>query len=66
MTQKDKVIKRWKARGYVDNYWAIKNGILRLSAVVSELNARYFFCLQGAYGRDLGKSRANHKNYYYT
>jgi hypothetical protein len=37
MTQKDKVLKRLQKRGYVDNFWAIKNYILRLGAIIHTL-----------------------------
>lgn len=36
-TQKERVKDRLADVGYVDNFWAIKNYILRLGAVIAEL-----------------------------
>ena len=63
MTQKQKVIKRLATLGYVDNYWAIKNGILRLSGIMYLLKPKIKF--EGLTGLALKKHRRFHKNYYY-
>lgn len=34
VTQEDKILKRLKDVGYVDNFWAVKNFILRLGGMV--------------------------------
>lgn len=65
MSQKIKVKNRILEVGYVDNFWAIKNYILRLGAIVHELR-KDGLVLDGAFGKELGKERAHWKNYYYT
>lgn len=43
-TQNDQVLKRLAQVGYVDNLWAIKNGIWRLGARIKDLrNKGYEF-----------------------
>ena len=65
MSQKTKVKNRISEVGYVDNFWAIENYILRLGAIIHELR-KDRMNLTGAFGKELGKPRAYWKNYYYT
>jgi len=65
MTQKTKVKNRILEVGYVDNFWAIGNYILRLGAIVYQLR-REGMRFRGAFGKELGKERAQWKNYYYV
>lgn len=64
MTQKEKVLQRINKVGYVDNYWAIKNYILRLGALMFRLKKEIEF--EGKSGLELNKPRRLHKNYYYV
>lgn len=64
MTQREKVEKRIEAVGYVDNFWEIKNFILRLGAIICVLR-KEGMNLSGAYGSELGKPRKFKMNYYY-
>lgn len=64
MKQKERVLERLKQEGYVDNFWAIQNRMLRLGAIIHELK-RDGYEFKGAFGKDLGKDRNFHKNYYY-
>lgn len=64
MNQKEKVKKRIEEVGFVDNFWAIENYILRLGAIVYELR-KEGINLSGAFGKELGKERAQWKDYYY-
>ena len=63
-TQLQIVRERLEKYGYVDNFWAIKNYILRLGAVVYDLRQEGLE-IEGAFGKALGKKRPNWKNYYY-
>lgn len=63
MTQKQKVIQRLVKVGYVDNFWAIKNYILRLSGIMYGLKKKIKF--EGKTGFELNKPKKLHKNYYY-
>ena len=65
MSQKIKVKNRILEVGYVDNFWAIENHILRLGAVVFSLRAEGMN-FTGMFGKEIGKERAYWKNYYYT
>ena len=65
MSQKTRVKNRISEVGYVDNFWAIENRILRLGSITHALRAEGIN-LTGAYGKELGKERAYWKNYYYT
>lgn len=63
MTQKQKVIQRLAKVGYVDNFWAIKNYILRLSGIMYGLKKKIKFEVKT--GFELNKPKKLHKNYYY-
>ena len=65
MNQREKVETRIKEVGYVDNFWAIDNYILRLGAIIYKLRMDGVI-LNGAFGKELGKERRLWKNYYYT
>ena len=65
MTQKTRVKNKILEIGYVDNFWAIQNYILRLGAIIHELR-KDGMGLTGAFGKGLGKERMQWKNYYYT
>ena len=59
MTQAEKVIARLNEVGYVDNFWAIHNYMLRLGAVIFQLKEDGWV-FRGEFGTE-----ANRKNYYY-
>ena len=63
--QRNKVIDRIEEVGYVDNFWAIENYILRLGAIIYSLR-KEGIGFKGTFGRELGKERAYWKNYYYV
>jgi len=65
MNQKERVKNRIEEVGYVDNFWAIQNYILRLGAIIHDLRQEGMK-LDGAFGKELGKDRQLWKNYYYT
>ena len=65
MTQKEKVKNRIRKVGYVDNFWAIENYILRLGAIICDLR-KNGMSFSGAFGKELGKERRVWKNFYYT
>jgi len=65
ITQLDRVRQRIEEVGFVDNFWAIENYILRLGAVVFDLR-KEGMVLKGAFGKELGKDPSQWKNYYYT
>lgn len=65
MTQYKQVKQRIEEVGYVDNFWAINNYILRLEAIVHVLRKEGVE-LDGSFGKELGKDRPQWKNYYYT
>jgi hypothetical protein len=65
ITQETKVKNRLEEVGYVDNFWAIQNYILRLGAIVHGLR-KDGMKLTGAFGKEMGKDRPLWKNYYYT
>ena len=64
LTQKQIVYNRIKEVGYVDNFWAIDNYILRLGAVIYDLikGEMKFDC---KFGKALGKDKPLWKNFYY-
>lgn len=65
MSQEERVRERIKEVGYVDNFWAIENYILRLGAIVFKLR-RDGMKLEGDFGKALGKEKPMWKNYYYV
>lgn len=58
-TQKERVIDRINEVGYVDNFWAFHNYILRLGAIIYDLKEEGWE-FKGEFGE--GKDR---KNYFY-
>lgn len=65
ITQEQRVRERIAEVGYVDNFWAIENYILRLGAIVYSLR-RGGMRLDGAFGKELGKDKPLWKNFYYV
>ncbi len=63
-SQKEKIIDRLNEVGYVDNFWAIDNYILRLGAIMCLLKKEGYNFKTG-FGRELGKNEREWKNYYY-
>jgi len=63
-SQKQKVLERIHEVGYVDNFWAIKNYILRLGAIMYQLKEDGVK-FEGKFGYELGKQVKLRKNYYY-
>lgn len=57
--QEDKVKARIREVGYVDNFWAIENYVLRLGAIIHNLR-KQGWVINGSFG--IGKDR---KNYFY-
>ena len=64
MTQKEKVLDRIKEIGYVDNFWAIQNYMLRLGAIIHQLSKEGIE-FERKFGKELGKDRPLWKNFYY-
>lgn len=64
-TQRQLVLNRLQETGTVDNFWAIQHYILRLGAIICELR-KQGMTIHGAFGKEIGKDRANWKNYYYS
>lgn len=64
MTQEQVVLQRVKVIGYVDNFWAIENYILRLGAIICQLK-KQGLKFEGHYGKEIGKEKRLWKNYYY-
>lgn len=64
LSQKEVVLNRLFRYGRVDNFWAINNYILRLGAVIWDLK-REGYKINGMFGREIGKPKNLHKNYYY-
>ncbi len=67
LSQEEIVLNRIAEVGYVDNFWAIENRILRLGAVIYDLRknqqAGDLICI---FGRDIENlHRKYKKNYYY-
>ena len=65
MNQREIVEKRISEVGYVDNFWAMQNYILRLGAIMCQLK-KSGVRFSGDYGKALGKDKEFWKNYYYT
>ena len=65
ISQEQRIRERIKEIGYVDNFWAIENYILRLGAIVFILR-KEGMVLEGAFGKELGKEQRLWKNYYYV
>ncbi len=63
-SQKDKVIHRLNTYGEVDNFWAIGINILRLGAIMCDLK-KVGWKFVPEYGKKLGRTRENWKNFYY-
>lgn len=63
-SQKDVVLQRIKEVGYIDNFFCIHNYILRLGAIIFQLK-KEGYSFRGAFGKELGKERSLHKNFYY-
>lgn len=59
ITQKDKILKKLNESGMIDNFWAIRNGVLRLGARIHDLK-REGFLFTEKYGEG-----TNRKNFYY-
>ena len=65
MTAKNKIKNRILETGQVDNFWCIDNKITtRLGAVILVLRKEGMI-FEGKYGKELGKPRELHKNFYY-
>lgn len=64
ISQKQKVIDHVLEKGGASNFWAIDNYILRLGAIIHELQQEGWE-FEGKYGKELGKERKYWKNYYY-
>lgn len=64
LNQETKVIRRILDVGYVDNFWAIENYILRLGAIMYGLR-KQGVKYKSAFGKQLGKPRKMWRNYYY-
>jgi len=60
MTQREKTIEKLLGDGVVDNFWAIKNYILRLGAIICDLSKDGW-----EFSREYGEE-SNRKNYFYT
>lgn len=65
LTQQEIVENRINEVGYVDNFWAIQNYILRLASIMSGLK-KQGMNFTGATGKELFKERKDWKNYFYT
>lgn len=63
-SQKDRVLDRIAEVGYVDNFWAIENYILRLGAIICDLTKEGME-FKRAFGKELNKEKQFHKNFYY-
>ena len=64
-TQAERVVAKLERDGYVDNFWAIENYILRLGAIIYRLT-KQGMVFDRAFGKRLGKGRHLWKDYYYT
>lgn len=59
------VIQRIREYGYVDNFWAIQNYILRLGAIICRLR-KDGYNIEGDYGCNLNSSsKTMRRNFYY-
>jgi len=50
--------------GYVDNFWAIENYILRLGAIIYKLS-KEGMKFERSFGKALGRKRPQWNNFYY-
>lgn len=64
LTQEERVLERLLNQGYVDNFWAIQNFMLRLAAIIHLLK-KAGWKIEGATGVELGFEKRYEKNYYY-
>lgn len=64
LSQKRRVLDRLESVGYVDNFWAIDNYILRLGDIIFRLR-KEGLQFEGKFGKELGKDRSLWKNFYY-
>lgn len=64
MTQREKVLEKIKSEGFVDNFWALDNYILRLGAIIYQLSKEGME-FRRVFGKELGKDRPQWKNFYY-
>jgi len=58
-TQQERIVNRIDEVGYVDNFWAFHNYILRLGAIIFKLKKKGF-----KFNASFGKGKFK-KNYYY-
>ena len=65
ITQLEIVKARIEEVGYVDNFWAIENYILRLGAIMHTLSHEHKMLFRRAFGKELGKEERLWKNFYY-
>jgi len=71
-TQIEQVTDRLLKFGYVDNFWAVKNNILRLGAIIHAIKSQGLISIDivGCYGNNIAnynaqKKVANRKNWHY-
>ena len=64
LTQKEKLKQRFAEVGYVDNFWAIDNYILRLSERIRELKSDGYDIVTLS-GAELNKPKQYRRNQYY-
>lgn len=65
MTQKEKILKRLKSHGSINNFWAIQNYILRLGARIYDLKREGYKFITYT-GKDIKRSKKLWKNQYYS
>lgn len=63
-TQKERVLARIRETGFVDNFWAFHNYILRLGAIMCQLK-KEGLVFEGKFGYELKKPTKLRMNYYY-
>jgi hypothetical protein len=63
-TQKQRVLEMLLRDGSVDNFWAIRNYILRLGARIHDIRADGYKII-GKFGSELKLHKKYHKNFYY-
>lgn len=63
-TQTEKVLQRIQTHGYIDNFYAMQNYILRLGARINDLK-KQGYKIYGKTGKELNYPKSMHKNYYY-
>lgn len=64
-SQLERVKEKLEREGWVDNFWAIENYILRLGAIILTLKKSHGMHITGYTGKMLKKERQYHRNYYY-